>query len=636
MTAVDEIKARLSITELVESSGVKLRRSGRTMTGFCPFHSNTRTPAFVVWPETGTWRCFGECNEGGDIFKFYMKKENVDFKEAVKQLAERTGVKLSQFSERDERSKEEFGYLRGILDEASLFFRHQLTQTDSGKPALKYLIEKRNLTRETIERFGLGYAPNDWSTLLRYFEEKNISTEDLLTVGLVNERESGGYYDKFRNRVMIPILDENGKMTGFGARILDPNDLPKFMNSPQTPVFDKSSLLFGMDQAKRSIRGQDQAVIVEGYLDVIALHQAGFTNVVSPMGTAITESQMRQVKKYTKRVVLALDPDSAGQKAVFRGLESAREAMSEEETNVFDPRGLLKHESRLNADIRVANMPEGLDPDEVVEQNPELWKTLVSNAKPIVEYVFESLIANKNVNDPKEKSAIVSEILPLIEEVQDTIERDTYRQMVARRLRIDEHTMMSIRSATPAKRRTWRETNSRKNRQVQENALIVNTTNKQFELLCLNILLRNPELLPKVDRTLQQANLSGISPDDFMDTQIQILLRLLKSSFEQDESDQAHYVLSRLDETTRDVYEEVMMVKPVEGTADRLISEIVRVVIQIRQLRLREYMTMITMQMDDPESENDLSLLGKRLKKISTELLSLDRARKSLIEIRRS
>ena len=636
MTAVDEIKARLSITELVESSGVKLRRSGRTMTGFCPFHSNTRTPAFVVWPETGTWRCFGECNEGGDIFKFFMKKENVDFKEAVKQLAERTGVKLSQFTERDERSKEEFGYLRGILDEASLFFRHQLTHTDSGKPALKYLIEKRNLTRETIERFGLGYAPNDWSTLLRYFEEKNVSTEDLLTVGLVNERESGGYYDKFRNRVMIPILDENGKMTGFGARILDPNDLPKFMNSPQTPVFDKSSLLFGMDQAKRSIRGQDQAVIVEGYLDVIALHQAGFTNVVSPMGTAITETQMRQVKKYTKRVVLALDPDSAGQKAVFRGLESAREAMSEEETNVFDPRGLLKHESRLNADIRVASMPEGLDPDEVVEQDPELWKTLVTNAKPIVEYVFESLIVNKNVNDPKEKSAIVSEILPLIEEVQDTIERETYRQMVARRLRIDEHTMMSIRSVTPAKRRTWRETNSRKNRQDQENALIVNTTNKQFELLSLNILLRNPELLPKVDRTLQQANLSGISPDDFTDTQIQILLRLLQSSFEQDESDQTHYVLSKLDETTRDVFEEVMMVKPVEGTADRLISEIVRVVIQIRQLRLREYMNMITLQMDDPESENDLSQLGNRLKEISTELLSLDRARKSLIEIRRS
>lgn len=636
MTAVDEIKTRLGIVELVESAGVKLRRSGHTMTGFCPFHTNTRTPAFVVWPDTGTWRCFGECNEGGDIFKFYMKKENVDFKEAIKQLAERTGVILHEFTERDERSKEEFSHLRQILNDAVLFFRHQLTQTEAGQPAFRYLVEKRNLTRETIERFGIGYAPNEWSVLINYFEGKKVSVEDLLTVGLVSERDSGGYYDKFRNRVMIPILDENGKMAGFGARILDPNDVPKFMNSPQTPVFDKSNLLYGMDQAKRSIRGQDQAIIVEGYLDVIALHQAGFTNVVSPMGTAITESQMRQIKKYTKRVILALDPDSAGQKAVFRGLESAREAMSEEETNVFDPRGLIKHESRLKADIRVASMPEGLDPDEVVEQDPELWKHLIASAKPIVEYVFEILIRDKNLNDPKVKSAIVSEILPLIEDVHDTIERDGYRQMIARKLRIDEHTLLGIRRPQAQGRRTWREKNSQKKGADPENSLIVNNTNKQFEFLCLNILLENPELLPKVDRTLQQANLKGISPDDFVDTQSQTLLRLLQNSFEQDESDQGHYVLTHLDETTREAYEDVMRIGAVEGTADRLISEIVRVVVQIRHLRLRENMSMISSLLDDPGSENAQSVLGVRLKEISTELLSLDRARKSLIEIRRS
>lgn len=635
MTAVDEIKSRLSIVELAESAGVKLRRSGRTMTGFCPFHDNTRTPAFVIWPETGTWRCFGECGEGGDIFKFFMKKENVDFKEAVKQLAERTGVQLREYGHQNDHTKEEYQHFRSILEDAVLYYHHQLTQTEQGKPALQYLFDKRKLSKETIENFGMGYAPNDWSSLLNYFEKKGIPAKDLLEVGLVNERDSGGYYDKFRNRIMIPIRDEYGKMTGFGARILDPNDIPKFMNSPQTVVFEKSNLLFGMDRAKRAIRAEDQVVIVEGYLDVIALHQAGFANAVSPMGTAITENQMRQIKKFTKRVVLALDPDSAGRKAVFKGLDAAREAMSEDEANVFDPRGLIKHESRLNADIRVASMPGDLDPDEVVDQDPELWKSLVAKAQPIVEYVFGTLIEGKDLNDPKEKSAIVGMILPLIEDVPNPIERDSYRQLVARKLKIDEQTMMNLKSA-PKKRKVWTNSTDPENRQNNKNALIVNTTKKQFEYLCLSILLRDPELLPKVDKTLQQANLRGLDPDDLENIQTQTLLRLLQNSFEQDEVDQASYVVSHLDETTQSAYDEVMKIAPVEGSADRSIGEIVRVIVQIRQLRLRENMNMILSQLAEPDPENDPAELGEKLKNISAELLNLDVARKNLIEIRRS
>lgn len=636
MTAVDEIKSRLSIVELAESAGVKLRRSGKTMTGFCPFHSNTRTPAFVIWPETGTWRCFGECGEGGDIFKFYMKKESVDFKDAVKQLAERTGVKLPEYTGQNERTREEFDHLRAILEDAVLFFHHQLLNTEKGIRPLTYLLEKRKLTRETIENFGMGYAPDDWSALLRFFEEKNIPATDLLAVGLVNERDNGGYYDKFRDRIMIPIRDENGKMTGFGARVLNPEDMPKFMNSPQTAVFDKSHLLFGMDKAKRAVRAADQAVIVEGYLDVIALHQAGFSNAISPMGTAITESQMRQIKKYTRRVVLALDPDAAGQKAVFKGLESAREAMSEDDTDAFDSRGLIRHESRLNADIRVAVMPGDLDPDEVVEQDPELWKKLVSDAKPIVEYVFDTLIAGYDLNDPKQKSAIVGQILPLIEDVQDPIERDSYRQMVARKLKIDEKTMLGLRRAPTPKRRIWSDPKSVEIGAKPKNALIVNTTNKQFEYLCLNILLNDPELLPKVDRTLQQANLRGLSIDDLDNTQTQTLLRLLQESFEQDKVDQAHYVASHLDATTESAYDEVMKIKPVGGSADKMISEIVRVLLQIRQNRLRENMNMITAQLAELDTEKDHAALGEQLKQFSAELLSLDVARRNLLEIRRS
>ena len=200
--------------------------------------------------------------------------------------------------------------MRNLLEEAATFYRHNLLKTPAGAPALDYLHQKRKLTDQTIENFGLGYAPHAWDTALNYFKGKKYSEQELFEAGLLAERDSGGYYDKFRNRIMFPIRDENGKMTGFGARILDPDDIPKFMNSPQTVLFDKGRLLYGLDRARKPVRAADQAVIVEGYLDVIAVHQAGFENVVSPMGTALTEDQLRLLKKFTRKIVLALDPDA--------------------------------------------------------------------------------------------------------------------------------------------------------------------------------------------------------------------------------------------------------------------------------------------------------------------------------------
>ncbi len=319
MTAIDEIKARLDIVELV-SETVQLRRSGKSYTGFCPFHANTRTPAFVVFPDSGTWRCFGQCNEGGDIFKYVMKKEGWDFPEALQHLAEKAGVTLAPPTAKDQAAAEENDNLRVILEEALTFYRHQLLNTPAGKFALDYLRTKRGLSDATIEAFGLGYAPHSWDAAISHLKTKGIHEQDLLAAGLVSERDSGGYYDRFRHRVMFPIRDERGRMAGFGARILDPEDVPKFLNSPQTVIFDKGGLLYGLDLARRAIRTKDQAVIVEGYLDVIALHQAGFNNTISPMGTALTDHQLYLLKRYSRRIVLALDPDAAGDKATLRGL----------------------------------------------------------------------------------------------------------------------------------------------------------------------------------------------------------------------------------------------------------------------------------------------------------------------------
>ena len=283
--------------------------------------------------------------------------------------------------------------------------------------------------------------------------------------GLVNERDGGGFYDKFRNRIMFPIRDAAGKMAGFGARILDPNDVPKFLNSPQTVLFDKSHLLYGLDQARKAIRMEDQVVIVEGYLDVIALHQSGFKNTVSPMGTALNEDQLRFLKKYSRRIVLALDADAAGEKATLRGLELARNALDRTDEIGFDAHGLLRHEARLQADVRVTTLPEGADPDEVVLSDPEKWRQILASAQPIVVHVMETLAKEKDLDDPKAKSAIASQVLPLIEDVPSPVERDAYRQRLARLLKVDERSLEGSQRVTQrTQHRTTRlQTNTNRN-----------------------------------------------------------------------------------------------------------------------------------------------------------------------------
>ena len=618
MASIDEVKARIDIVELAAEAGVKLRRSGRTYTGFCPFHSNTRSPAFVIWPETGTWRCFGECNDGGDVFKFVMKRENIDFREALVRLAQRAGVELDEVQMPRPEQVEENQRLRTLLEDAVTFYRHQLLNTPAGKPALDYLLQKRGLTPQTIEAFGLGYAPHSWDATLKHFTAKGYTAQDLFDVGLVTERSTdqstnpqstNPYYDKFRNRLMIPIRDPEGRMAGFGGRILDPNDIPKFMNSPQTALFDKGRLLYGLDRARKPIRAADQAVIVEGYLDVIAVHQAGFENVVSPMGTALTEDQMRLLKRFTRRIVLALDPDVAGQKAVLRGLDAARASMDREDEIRFDARGLMRHEARLQADLRVATMPDELDPDEIVARNPQEWAALIAQAKPIVEHVLDTLLAGKNVADAKVKAEIAAQMLPLIEDLPNPIERDSYRQMLARRLKVDERSLIGAKatgSSTPQRRRP---APTQLPEQKTPTAAPTPIRSRTVESECLGLLLRRPDLLPRLDRRLQESSLGALTQADFEYTDHQLIFRLVQESLEQDEAEQAHYVEAHLDESLRETYKELIAHHPKLSTGrdDRLLDEITRQTLQMRQQSISESINQLRFMLEEAQQSGDPS-----------------------------
>ncbi|HIP73589.1 MAG TPA: DNA primase, partial [Anaerolineae bacterium] len=320
MRVTDEIKSRLDIVDLI-SETVSLRRSGRSYAGFCPFHPNTRTPAFFVFPETQTWRCFGACAEGGDIFSFVMKQNGWDFKEALQNLAKRAGVELQPRKPVDKKKKAREEKLTALLSAASDYFHQLFLHAPQAAVAREY-IQKRGLTEQTIEAFQIGFALHSWDACRSHFNGQGYTDEDLLAVGLLTENpDKGTRYDRFRNRLLIPIRDVDGRTVGFGARTLEKDGIPKYLNSPQTVLFDKSRLLFGLDMARRHIREARQAVIVEGYMDVLQAWQAGFRNVIAQMGTALTEAQLRQLKRYTKTFVLALDADAAGMKATLRSLQ---------------------------------------------------------------------------------------------------------------------------------------------------------------------------------------------------------------------------------------------------------------------------------------------------------------------------
>ena len=624
MSTIDEIKSRIDIVDLVSEAGVKLRKAGRNYTGFCPFHENKHTPAFVVWPETGTWRCFGQCNEGGDIFKFMMKKEGWDFKEALNRLADRAGVKVESLVVEKPEVREANDHLRVLLEDAIIFYRSHLFQNQD---VLNYLRQKRGLKDATIETFGLGYAPNGWDNALKHFIAKGYSQQDLIDSGLLTVHEDDNkVFDRFRHRIMIPIRDENGKMSGFGARIVDPNDIPKFLNSPETPIFSKGHLLYGLDRARKPIRAADQAVIVEGYLDVIALHQAGYENVVSPMGTALTEDQLRLLKKFTRRIVLALDPDTAGQKAVLRGLEAARQAMDHTGELGFDARGLLRNEARLQADLRVATMPDGLDPDEIVARDPEEWKHLIEKAKPIVEHVLDMLLADRDVNDPKVKNQVAAQVLPLIADLPSSIERDTYRQMLARRLKVDERALMGAPTQSPRARRTR---NASPKPTAETPVKIIVRPNQKIESYCLGVLYRKPELCYRLDRLLQESGLGPLMPEDFEYTDHQLLFRLVRQSLEQVEAEHHAFVAARIPETLQGLAKDLLVrTEKLDPVDDRLLEELFRNVIAMRRLVVEENINQLRFIMEEAQLEGDLKVMNYQEMALQHSRLrnSLDRA----------
>jgi len=459
MSVVDEVKQKTDIVEVV-GQYASLKKSGRNFRALCPFHSE-KNP----------------CNTGGDVFSFVMKKENIDFGEVLRLLAQRAGVTIPSKFETEAKGKEK-ERLYQLNQAAAQYFHNSLVNSPAGEKARNY-IARRDLTPNTVTEFQLGYSLNSWDDLKQYLMERGYSEDELLTAGLVSKTDEGRTYDRFRNQLMFPILDVRGNNIGFGARVLD-DSLPKYINSPLTPIFDKSGSLYGINLAAAAIRQQNTAVIVEGYMDVITAHQNGFKNVVASMGTSVTEKQVSTLKKLSKNVALALDADAAGEEAMLRSVE---------------------YENILDAEVRVIIIPAGKDPDNVIKEDKDNWQHLVEEAIPVVDYVFNMAVSRLDLTTARDKSLAVDKLLPIVVEMKDTVRQAHYLQKLARLVKVGERSLEAAlgKIKTTQARRPIKESAPRAvTRGLQP---LISDPREEY---CLALLLQHPELKDKSEDLLPE------------------------------------------------------------------------------------------------------------------------------------
>lgn len=430
-TNIEKIKERLGIEEVI-SSYIKLDRAGKNFKGKCPFH-NEKTPSFFVSPDRGGYYCFG-CGAKGDIFNFVEQFEGLDFMGSLKLLAERAGVTL-EFDNVNSESKTEKEKLLSIMECATTFFENNL---ENSKDAQEYVL-KRGITKDTAKKFRLGYIPNDWRLLYTYLKQKkgingeamNFTDTDIEKAGLIKKPDEvgKGYYDRFRGRIMFPISDSSGRVIAFSGRILvDDGKSAKYLNSPDTILFNKSTVLYGIDKAKQDIRIKNYSILVEGQMDLVLSHQAGIKNTVAVSGTALTENLFSKenvvnnlgvVKRLSNNIILAFDSDNAGRKAAMR---SANIAMS------------------LGMDVKIADLPEGKDPADLVLSNPEEWKNVLRNSKHVVEFQLDTVL-KQNLDPRKLPKALLDNVFPFIAPITGAMEKAHYIKLIKEKTGLSEESI---------------------------------------------------------------------------------------------------------------------------------------------------------------------------------------------------
>lgn len=447
MNTIDHIKSKIDIVELI-GSFIELKRSGRNYIARCPFHQET-SPSFVVSPDRQIWHCFGACHEGGDIFSFIMKWENISFPEALRELAHKAGVELKEDEMKDESwTKKERLLQMNTL--AAQFYQYVLHNTTYGKEAKEYLTT-RGINEKIMYTFELGYASNSWDSLLRFLRKKGFSDAEGIQVGLLVRTDKGRVYDRFRHRLVFPIHDPRGNIIGFSGRILSTEaKTAKYINTPETPIYHKRESLYGIHLTKDTIRQEQNALLVEGEFDMITPYQHGIQNVVAIKGSAVTHEQLVVLKRYTQKITLALDADTAGQDAVKRGIEEAE---------------------KMDIEVQVVSFPEGKDPDEAVRTNFPLFKKSIKHGVSIYDFLIFLARDKYPGNDPYNKKKLSEEVIPHIATINNPIVQSHYVRYLAEMLEVTEESIIKAIRAHHRKKKVYTPRVSDSDRTQQEHKM---------------------------------------------------------------------------------------------------------------------------------------------------------------------
>lgn len=418
MNHADEIKSRLDIVDII-SEYISLRPAGSNFRALCPFH-NEKTPSFMVSPDKQIYHCFG-CGKGGDLISFVMGMEGLDFVEALKSLAPRAGVIIDnqEFSDNSQKNR-----LLQILEFSRKYYNYILTSEKGDREKIKSIkkyLNARGLSEEAISNWQIGYSLDNYDDLLNFLKSKKFTDTEILSSGMSFKSEKGKHFNRFRDRVMFPINDINGRTVAFTARInpeiKDNNSLGKYINSPQTEIYDKSRILFALDKARMPIKEKDVVILVEGQMDAISAHEAGFNNVCAVSGTALTVSQLNLIKRYTKNIILAFDQDSAGENATDRGVSEAL---------------------RMGFNLKIANLESGKDPDDIIRENPDNFKKALESARDIMNYYLSKEFDGLDINNIRDKNLAVNKILTVINKLYNKVEQDFWLKELSQKSRVEE------------------------------------------------------------------------------------------------------------------------------------------------------------------------------------------------------
>jgi DNA primase len=485
MALVDEVKSRSDIVQVI-SDYVDLDTSSRQPKALCPFHSE-RTPSFVIYPDTGNWHCFGACAEGGDVISFLMKQENLSFAEALENLANRAGIKIEE--RKNEPRKKPITGLIEANEIAAGYFLSRL-KAPMGEETRAYLAD-RGIDIDTAARRGMGLAPDGMETLSGHLRTRNVQASTARDAGLITRTGDGSWRDMFRGRLTIEIRDVRDRIIGFGARTLDGSE-PKYLNTAQTDAFEKSSVLYGLNWAADSIRSSNEAVVVEGYMDVIAAHEHGFTNVVASMGTAVTGQQLDALARHaasgkagaTGVVILCLDSDAAGEAATMRALEGVTAELSSGR--------------RRGIEVKVARPDGGKDPDEAIRSDPDSWRASLKDALPLLDYLIDAKSKLYNLDSGQGIADFANDIAPLIYNVPNDYDRDRYWLSTANLAGVTEQRLKTIvdtpRGASRRRGNRLRAAGPARISPQQASAVLESSTGSPLEEHLLSLILQMDDL----------------------------------------------------------------------------------------------------------------------------------------------